>query len=331
MTRSTGCVMKRRAALSVVGAALLEGCSQPSTSTENGSQPDPAELSGTVEVAGSSTVYPLTLEVGERFTERHPAVSVSLASTGTGGGFSEFFCQGATDINGASRPITEGERQACADTGVDFLELQVATDALTVIVNADADWIDCVTPAELAAIWREDGVDRWSEIRDEWPDEEIERYGPSSDSGTFDYFAEEIVGEAGHTDGYQATEQDSTIVGNVQESPYGIGYLGFAYYTQNEGAVKALAIDDGEGCVSPSLETAESGAYAPLSRPLFVYVATDSLADPTVQSFVTFYLESTDTDLVSDVGYVPLDSAAASQGQSALTEAVAECRECPNP
>lgn len=330
MTQSTGAGLTRRTALSVVGAALLSGCSDSTTSTADSSSPVASEkLSGTVKIAGSSTVYPLTLQVSEQFTERHPDASISVASTGTGGGFSGFFCQGETDINGASRPISDDERQICADNNVSFLELQVATDALTVIVNNDADWIDCVRPTELAMIWRQNGVDQWSDIREEWPDEEIERHGPSSDSGTFNYFAEKIIGDVGtHRQNYRGTEQDSTIVSNVRNSEYAIGYLGFAYYNQNKEMVKALAIDNGDQCVSPSFNTAENNTYSPLLRPLFVYVATDSLANPTIRSFITQYMGLIDTDLVSDVGYVPLSETAASRERSVLAKAVDDCEAC---
>ena len=302
----------------LAGAGALAGCfggtPAESTTTATGTS-----LEGTIKVAGSSTVYPLTLRVGEQYAKRHPKVSISVASTGTGGGFADFFCTGETDINDASRPIAASERARCSTNDVEFVRFQVATDALTVIVNAAADWVDCLTPAELATVWETGGASTWADVRPGWPDEPLERYGPTRDSGTFDYFAEEIIGSVdAHRQDYDGTEQDSTIVENVRQSRHAIGYLGFAYYTQNSDRVRALAIDDGDGCVRPSLETAESGTYSPLSRPLFVYVAREAIDRPVVESFLRYYLEVVETDLVSDVGYVPLNAEAAAANRRRL-------------
>lgn len=321
--------MNRRSVLRAVAGTAAVGASGCLDSTggepTRSSTDESTDVSGTVHIAGSSTVYPLTLRVAEQFGNAHPAASVSLSSTGTGGGFTDFFCRGKTDVNGASRPITTPERDECRENDVSFHSFQVATDALTVIVNDDADWVDCVTPEELAAIWEGNGAERWSDVRPAWPDEPIEHYGPTSESGTFDYFADEVLGGvSAHRRDYDGTEQDSTIVERVRESEYAVGYLGFAYYTQNSDAVTALAVDDGDGCVAPSLSTAKSGAYEPLSRPLFVYVARSSLRDPAVRSFVRYYLDRVDTDLVSDVGYVPLDEETAAENREKLDDALAE-------
>lgn len=301
------------------------GCVRPSgggeTATTTATEPT---IAGTVRVAGSSTVYPLTLRVGEQFASRYPHASVSVTSNGTGGGFTDFFCVGKTDLNDASRSITQDERERCASNGVEFVSFRVATDAVTVVVNNDADWIDCVTPEELATIWRDGGAERWSDVRPEWPEEPIEHFGPTAESGTFDYFAGEILGDvSAHRLDYNGTEQDATIIESVDRSEWAIGYLGFAYYKQNDEAVTALAVDDDGQCVKPSLSTAKSGAYSPLSRPLFVYVARDALDRRVVREFVRYYLDRIDTGLVSDVGYVPIDSPSAEESRSKFEAAVA--------
>jgi phosphate transport system substrate-binding protein len=267
-------------------------------------------LSGEISVTGSSTVFPLAAAVAEEFQKKHDGVNVSLKSTGSGGGFENFFCPGESDVNNASRPIKDSERDHCADNGVTPHEIRVATDALTVIVNTDNDWATEMTFDELSQIWGPDAGEEqtWSDVNPDWPDETIERYGAAETSGTFDFFTEEVIGEGGaHTQAYQATENDRSIVHGVQGSEYAIGYLGFAYYSQNPDQVTAVAVDHGgDGAVAPSLETAKSGEY-PLSRPLFTYPAEESLAEEHVAAFCRYFLEkSTDRTLVADqVGYVP--------------------------
>ena len=260
-----------------------------------------------VTIAGSSTVFPVAEAVASAFVRERPDVTVSISQTGTGGGFSNFFCPGMTDVNNASREIAESEVDHCAENGIEPIEFQIATDALTVVVNPEADWIDCLTVEELREIWRADGAETWSDVREEWDDEPLELYGADTTSGTFDYFKEAVIGEeANHRGDYHATERDRTIVQGVRGSEHAIGYFGFAYYHENPDRVKAVAIDDGEGCVMPSLESAMNGTYTPLARPLFIYVADQSLAEPAVQDFVRFFVEKAATDLVSDVGYVPV-------------------------
>lgn len=314
----------RRRILAAAGTATtgLAGClgfggAAGTTTTTTTRRP----LSGTINIAGSSTVYPMTVAVGNRFSERHPDVTVSVTPTGTGGGFENFFCPDKTQINNASRTIGAGEREACSANGVEPLGLQIATDALTVVVDKNADWVDCVTPAELAQIWRQDGAETWSDVNSAWPDEPFDRYGPTTASGTYDYFSEAILDGDPHHEAYDATEQDSTIVEEVSNSTYGIGYLGFAYYTQNADAVKALAIDDG-GCVAPSLDAAASGAYTPLSRPLFIYVDENALSRRLIRAFCRFYLEKAATDFAASIGYVPLSDEQAAQTRQAFEDAV---------
>jgi phosphate transport system substrate-binding protein len=278
-----------------------------------------------VAIAGSSTVYPVTEAIAAAYTQQHPRVTVSISQTGTGGGFSNFFCPGMTHINNASREIEDVEREHCAENGINPIELQVAIDALTVVVHPEATWIDCLSVPELREIWRTGGAERWSDIRDDWPDEPFELYGADTTSGTFDYFREVIVGEnANHRGDYHATERDRTIVQGVQGSRYAMGYFGFAYYSENPDQIKAVAIDGGDGCVDPSLETAMSGEYRPLARPLYIYVSQRALAEPEVRDFTRFYLERAATDLVSDVGYVPITEATRDTEQDRLEAAIDE-------
>jgi phosphate transport system substrate-binding protein len=276
-----------------------------------------------VNIAGSSTVFPIAEAVASRYTEENPSVNISVSKTGSGGGFSNFFCPGMTDINNASRPIAEEEQEQCAENGVEPIEFVVGTDALTVVVNDEADWVDCMTVDELRQVWMAGGAETWSDVRDDWPDEEFELFGPATVSGTFDYFRETVVGEEeNHRNDYSATEKDRTIVRGVRGNRYSMGYFGFAYYSENPDTVKALAIDDGTGCVEPSLETAKEGSYQPLSRPLFTYVSKESLADETVRDFVRFYLEQAATDLVSEVGYVPITEEVLQENLNKLDDAV---------
>lgn len=309
MTRgqaTDGTVLSRRDALGAIagiGGASLGGCVEfrSARASESG-------LSGTVDVRGSSTVYPLMRSMAEAFEEIHSNVVINTTPTGTGAGFADYFCGGSSDFNNASRQIREPEVRQCDSNGVEYVRLDLATDAITVVVNNDADFVDCLTVDELASIWRRDGAQRWSDVRDSFPDQPISRFGAADTSGTYDYFTTHVVGEdAEHTTDYQATEQDNNIRTGVQGDRYGIGYLGFSYYYNNPDAVKALGIDQGDGCVVPSLDTASSGAYGVLSRPLFTYVARSALRNQAVASFARHAVQrSTDRSLVADeVGYVP--------------------------
>jgi phosphate transport system substrate-binding protein len=329
MTRNPGTnreLLSRRnflVASGAVGVAGLAGCTENPSGGESGgsgdggggeggqgtSTGDSSSLSGTINIAGSSTVFPLATQMKSEFQSEYPDVKINVQSTGSGGGFQNHFCPGDTDFNNASRPIKKEERQLCSDNGVEPIELKVATDALTVIVNNEADWLDCITLEELAQIWGPDSsATTWSDVNSDWPDEELNLFGPSQASGTFDYFTEVVVGEEGSSrSDYRATENDSVIIQGVSENEYAMGYLGFAYYTENSDRVKALGIDAGDGCVEPSLETAKSGEYSPLSRPLFTYPAKSSLAEEHVAEFARFWMEnSTSKEIVADnVGYVP--------------------------
>jgi phosphate transport system substrate-binding protein len=311
------------AATGTVGTIGLAGCTQ---SGGDGGDGGDDGLSGTIDIAGSSTVFPVATAMAERFEEEHSEVNINIQSTGSGGGFANHFCPGRTDFNNASRPIQSEEEEACSSNGVTPVEMTVATDALTVVVNNEMD-IDCITVEELGQIWSaEDPPTTWSDVNDDWPDQELELYGPTDASGTYDYFIEAILGEEGpgHRQDYSATEQDRTIIQGVEGSENGIGYLGYAYYSQNQDRVKALGIDDGDGCVEPSLETARSGEYTPLSRPLFTYAARESLAEEHVAEFARFWLENaTSQEIVADeVGYVPLNDEDQQEAMDALESAI---------
>ena len=298
-------------------------------SNGNGGGNGDMELSGEISIAGSSTVFPLMQAIGEEFSKNHPDVNIDISSTGSGGGFSNFFCPGDTDFNNASRPIKEEEQELCEENGVEYVELVAATDALTVVVSPDNDFVDCLTVEELASIWESDAVETWDEVRDEFPNEEIERFGAADTSGTYDYFIENVQGaEAGHTDDYQATERDNEIATGVDGSEYAIGYFGFSYFYNNPDELKALEIDDGDGCVGPSLDTAASGEYSPLSRPLFTYPSVSSLAENHVAEFARFFVEqSTNEDLVAgDVGYVPLNEDQQQEQLDKLEDAIEEAQ-----
>jgi phosphate transport system substrate-binding protein len=251
-------------------------------------------LTGRVRADGSSTVAPLVSLAAERFSKKNPGVKVTVGIAGTGGGF-ERFCRGETDLSNASRPITDEERDLCQEERIRLLELQVANDGLSVVVNPDNDWAECLTVDQLREIWEPGSkVDSWKDVDDAFPAEKLSLAGAGTDSGTFDYFTEAIVGEEGASrSDYTATEDDNVTVSAVSGSRGGLGYLGLSYVEQNQGRLKPLEIDGGEGCVAPSAETVQSGEYKPLSRPLFVYVNRDSLAEKlAVDSFLTYMLDN---------------------------------------
>ncbi|MCF7927739.1 MAG: PstS family phosphate ABC transporter substrate-binding protein [Spirochaetales bacterium] len=287
----------------LVPAFSFAGGSQEEASGE--ATGETQKLSGSIKIAGSSTVYPVSMAMAEEFSRVHPDVEIPVQSTGTGGGFNNFFIPGKTVINDASRKIKDSEVAQLEESGVTALEFQVGTDAITIAVNKNNP-VDNITVKQLAQIWRpENPAQKWSDVDSNWPDAEFELYGPTGASGTFAYFTEEIVGEEGASrSDYQGTEQDNTIVQAVSGSETALGYFGMAYYLENKDKVKALSVNG----VMPSLETAKSGEYSPLSRPLFIYVRKDSLERPEVREFVRFYLERIDTEIISQIGYVPMTS-----------------------
>jgi phosphate transport system substrate-binding protein len=284
-------------------ASSAGGGSSPDATTEPAATGE--ELSGSIEIDGSSTVVPLTDAVAEDYAADQSGVTVNVGFSGTGGGF-ERFCNGETDISNASRPMKDEEAALCADAGIDYTEMRVATDALTVVTSTDTDWVDCLTVDELATIWRaEDPAVTWADVNPEYPDTEIDLYSPGADSGTYDYFVEEILGaDAQPRQDANFQEDDNILVQGVGGTTGSLGYFGFSYFEENTDALKAIAIDEGEGCVEPSVDTAMDGSYAPLSRPLFIYVKNESLARPEVADFVEFYLDNVQA-IATDVQFIP--------------------------
>lgn len=264
---------------------------------------------GRIQIDGSSTVYPISQAVAEEFmmSSAGRGVRVTVSQSGTGGGFQRF-CAGETEISDASRPIHEDELARCEESGVEPVEFQVSRDGITVAVNPANEFVECLTVAELRRIWEPGSqVQTWSDVRSEWPNQEIKLYGPGTDSGTFDYFTEAIMGEedASRQD-YTASEDDNVLVQGVAGDPGALGYFGFAYYEQNTGQLRAVEVDDGDGCVAPTRGTIASGEYRPLSRPMFIYAKESSLSRSEVRDFVVYYMENA-ADLVPEAGYVPLD------------------------
>ena len=263
-----------------------------------------------IKVDGSSTVYPITEAVAEQFQSQNKSVKVTVGISGTGGGMKKF-TRGEIDIADASRPITAKEVEACKQGGIEFVELPVAYDALTVVINPQNDWAKEMTVEDLKKIWSPDAqgrVMKWSDVRAGWPDLPIKLYGPGADSGTFEYFTEAVVGKAksSRTD-YTASEDDNVLVNGVRGDKGAIGYFGLAYYMANKDALKAVAVVNPKTgkAVLPSVESVESATYAPLSRPIFIYVKKDALSRPEVKKFVEFYMTK-GPDLVERVKYVPL-------------------------
>ncbi len=281
-----------------------------------GGNKNKSELTGEILIDGSSTVFPISEAVAEEFGKLYPRVKVSVGESGTGGGFKKF-SRGEIDINDASRPIREEEIEACKANGVDYLELEVAYDGMVIVVNPKNDWVKEMTVAELKKLWSPEAqgkITRWNQIRSNWPDKEIHLYGPGTASGTYDYFTEAIVGKAKSSRGdYTASEDDNVLVQGVASDLYALGYFGMAYYETNKDKVKAIPVDDenpenGVGPILPDRTTVQNKTYAPLSRPLFIYVNSKSLDRKEVQEFVTFYIDNVIT-LAPEVGYVSLDSA----------------------
>jgi phosphate transport system substrate-binding protein len=308
----------RLAAGLVAGALILSACGGDNNDSGNGGAGASEELSGTVKVDGSSTVAPLTTAAAEFFREEQSGVQVTVGTSGTGGGF-EKFCAGETDISDASRPIdTEEEVPVCEENGVEYAEIPVANDALTVVVNPQNDWADCLTTDQLKKIWEPGSkVSSWKDVDPSFPDQKLELFGPGTDSGTFDYFTDVINGEEGASrEDYQPSEDDNVIVQGVAGSEGGLGYFGYTYFEENADQLKAVKIDSGNGCVEPSSETARDGSYAPLSRPLFIYPSKASLDKPEVKAFLDFYLEN-DAEIAEAAQYIPLSDEQKTEAQSA--------------
>lgn len=283
---------KKSAAVAASVAALaliLSGCGG-----QNQGEGNADGTSGTVVIDGSSTVAPLSEAAADLYRDVQPGVNVTVATSGTGGGFARF-CAGETDISDASRPIKEEEAALCAENGIEFTEIVVANDGLAVVVNAENDFIQCLTVEQVQKIWSpasEGVVMKWSDVDPSFPAEDIQLYGAGTDSGTFDYFTEAINGETGaiRTD-YSPSEDDNVLLQGISGSEYSTGFFGLSYVQENLDKVKAVGVDSGSGCVEPSLETVQAGTYTPLGRPLFIYVNNGNYAEnPALQGFVDFYI-----------------------------------------
>ena len=266
-------------------------------------------LSGSIQIDGSSTVYPVTEAVAEEFRTEAPEVKVTVGVSGSGGGFKKF-TRGDIDLANASRQISEEEKNMAQENGISFVELPVAYDGLTVVVHPENDWVSDITLEELKKIWEpgaQGKVTRWNQVRPEWPDQEIHLYGPGVESGTYDYFTEAVVGESGASRGdYTASEDDNVLVQGVSGDKNALGFFGYAYYDENKDKLKAVPVDDqdesnGQGAILPSLETVKDGSYAPLSRPLYIYVNSRAANRPEVVEFVNFYLDNA-AELSQEVG-----------------------------
>jgi phosphate transport system substrate-binding protein len=320
-----------------IGALLLfaglAGCgprseAPPPVNTQaSGAAPAAAPAPGSgaaIKVDGSSTVYPVTEAVAEEFQKANKGMKVTVGVSGTGGGFKKF-CRGETDISNASRPITSDEMQACKTAGIEYFELPIAYDAITVVMHPKNEWLKQATVAELKKIWEpgaQGTVTHWNQVNPAWPKQPIKLFGAGSDSGTFDYFTEAVVGKAKASRGdYTASEDDNVLVQGVAGDVNAIGYFGYAYYAENQSRVKALPIAaaDGKPAVAPSEQTVLNGTYTPLSRPIFIYVNAASLAKPAVKHFVDFYIGNA-ARMAQEVKYVPLPPDAYKTAQDHLAK-----------
>lgn len=278
-----------------------------SDSAKEGGEGTAEKLSGTIKIDGSSTVYPITAGVAEYFAEDFEDVEVLVGVSGTGGGFKKF-AVGETDISDASRPIKEKEAVICEENNIKYQKLTVAYDGLAVVINPKNDWVDHLTVEELKKIWinADDNAKTWADVREGWPEEAITLYGPGTASGTFDYFNEAIIGkEASSRTDYNSSENDNVLVKGIADDKNALGYFGLAYYEENKDKLKIVPVDGGTGAIAPSMETVMNKTYAPLSRPIFIYVSDAAVARPEVKKFVEFY-QSNAAEISKMVGYIPL-------------------------
>jgi len=298
----------------VLGAALFSSACGGGGGAKTPAVGQTPQLSGNIEGDGSSTVFPITEAVAEEFRKVQPDVDVTVGISGTGGGFKKF-CNGEIDFSDASRPIKDEEKTACAGKGIEYVEFEIAFDGLSVMVHPDSDFVDCLTVAELKSIWAPGStIKNWKDVRSGFPDKPLSLYGPDTDSGTFDYFTEVINGKAKDSRAdYTASADDNALVQGIAGDENALGYFGFAYYEANTDKLKLLGVDPGSGCVEPSREAILNETYAPLSRPLLVYVRKDALERPEVQGFMRFYLDNGKA-LVDEVGYVEVPDAVYQEG-----------------
>ncbi len=300
--------------LGITSCGNNQASNTPSSGEANSASPAAntaasSNLSGNVTVDGSSTVFPIAEAMAEEFQKANSNVRVTVGSSGTGGGFKKF-CAGETDISNASRPIKPSEVELCQKGNVEYIELPVSFDGLSVVVNPQNNFAQCLTVDELKKMWEpaaQGKITNWSQIRSGFPNQRLGLFGAGTDSGTYDYFTQAVVGEEGKSRGdYTASEDDNTLVQGVASDQNGLGFFGYAYYENNKDKVKLVAIDGGKGCVQPSPETISDGTYQPLSRPEFIYVKKSAAQRPEVKAFVDFFIAPENKQLISEVGYVPL-------------------------
>ena len=295
--------------VSMIGIlAIMAACGSEaeSGSSEDSNGSNEETLNGSVLIDGSSTVFPIMEAVSEEYMAEQPEVQVSVGFSGTGGGFKKFIA-GETDMSNASRTIIDEEKAELEANGVEFTEFELAKDGISIVVNKENDWVDSLTVEELQAMWIDNGKTKlWSDIRPEWPAEEIKFYSPGTDSGTFDYFNEVILDEQALVANATLSEDDNVLVQGVSGDKNAIGFFGYAYYSENKDKLKVVAIDGGNGAVEPTNKRINDGSYSLLSRPVFTYVANEAVTTkPQVADFMKFTLENVG-DLAEEVGYVRL-------------------------
>ncbi len=297
----------KRALAIMVSISIMASLAACGTASEKISS-ESSKLKGKVIIDGSSTVYPITMAVAEEFKKEQPNVEVSVAMAGTGGGMKKFVA-GEIDICDASRPIKQEEKDKAKVNGIEYIEFEIAYDGISVVVNKENTWADNITIEELNKIWKKDSpVRTWKDVNSAWPDEPIKLYGPGTDSGTFEYFTEAINKKAkeSRTD-FTPSEDDNVLVQGVAGDKYAMGYFGFSYYQENNDKLKALKVDAGKGPIGPTFDTIKNKSYAPLSRPLFIYVNKKKFEDPQVKAFTKFYISNAGK-LSEEVDYIPLES-----------------------
>jgi len=313
--------MRKWLALAATGVMALGVAACGDDSKDSGGGGGGKDLSGSIKIDGSSTVGPFAQAAAEAFKGDNPNVKVSVGTSGTGGGF-EKFCAGETDISDASRPIKDDEEAPlCKKKGVKYKEIQVANDGIAVVTNKDLK-IDCMTTDELKKLWNQGSkVKAYNEINPKFPDTKASLFGPGTDSGTFDFFTDEINGEEGVSrKEYQPSEDDNVLVQGVEGDKGGLGYFGFSFYEQNKDKLGLVGVDGGDGCVKPSEESIQDNSYKPLSRPIFMYPSEKSLGRPEVKAFMDYIVEN--QDMIAETSQiVPMTSAQAKKGAAALKEA----------
>ncbi|MET9953649.1 PstS family phosphate ABC transporter substrate-binding protein [Streptomyces sp. NPDC006339] len=311
---------RAKAPLALTAAVMLTAAACGGADAGSGGGEDGGKLSGKVAIDGSSTVAPLSSAASELYAEKQPGVQVTVATSGTGGGFKKF-CVGETDISDASRPIKDEEIKTCGENNIKYKQFAIANDGLSVVVSKENTWANCLTVAQLKKIWEPGSkVNNWNQVDPKFPNEPLKLFGAGTDSGTFDYFTDAINGEEGasRTD-YSGSEDDNVTVTGVSGTKGGLGYFGFSYYEENADKLKLVDIDGGGGCVKPSVSTVQDGSYTPLGRQLFIYPSDAGLKKPQVLDFVEFYVEN-NKKIAEDAKFIPLNDKQEKELQAALEE-----------